>query len=154
MIETKSLKSVAEDFIKTLKRAFYADDKIASGKLINSLKDEIKYDGKYFSIELDSVKYFEYVNDGRRAGKFPPINDIKNWIRVKGILPTPDINGKIPTENQLAYLIGRKIALSGIRGTKTLERTERLYRLEDKVIEGLFEEFDKVVDKEIDKIYD
>lgn len=154
MIETKSLKNVAEGFIQALKRAFYADDKIASGKLINSLKYEIKYDGKYFSIELDSVKYFEYVNDGRRAGKFPPINDIKNWIRVKGILPLPNDKGKIPTENQLAYLIGRKIALNGIIGTKTLERTKRLYRLEDKVMECLFEEFDKVVDKEIDKIYD
>ena len=45
---------------------------------------------------------------GRRAGGFPPLDNIKQWIKDKPI----DISGDISIDS-LAFLIGRKIAEEG-----------------------------------------
>lgn len=36
-----------------------------------------------------------------------------NWIKIKPVLPRPDKNGKLPTQQQLAFLIARKISREG-----------------------------------------
>jgi len=58
------------------------------------------------------MKVFRYVwtnltGVGRKPGKFPPIQMIRNWIDSKGIQPT-DIS-----KDSLAFLIARKIARKG-----------------------------------------
>lgn len=95
----------------------------ASGNLITSVNTKVNVDGNEFSIELSLQDYWKYVEEGRGAGGFPPVNKILEWIRMKPILPTPMSNGKLPTENQLAYLIGRKIANEGFEGSNDLENT-------------------------------
>ena len=146
-LELRDLNSIANQFDEALRQSFSTDS--ATGTLANNIRSVIKYDGKYFTLDLDTVDYFKYANDGRKAGKFPPLEDIKRWIRVKSILPTP-IKGKLPTENQLAYLIGRKIALRGTQGSHLLEKTESSFQIERKVINALYDEIDKVIDKIID----
>lgn len=63
--------------------------------------------------------YAEYVDQGRDDGSWPNLGGIKAWIRSKPTLVTkPDpVTGKIPTDDQLAFLIGRKIAEEGIEPT-------------------------------------
>ena len=95
----------------------------ATGNLITSVHTTVNVDGNTFEIILNLQDYYYYVENGRGPGKFPPINKILEWIRVKPILPRPDINGKLPTEEQLAFLIGRKIANKGFEGTNDLEHT-------------------------------
>jgi hypothetical protein len=61
--------------------------------------------------------YWQYVEEGRRAGKMPPIKNIYEWIRYKRpiqdkIQQSPD---KIAATKSLAYVIARKI---GQKGTK------------------------------------
>ena len=41
-----------------------------------------------------------------------------------------EINGKLPTEQQLAYLIGRKIAQDGIAGTYDLANAQETAKSE------------------------
>lgn len=58
------------------------------------------------------LKVFRYVwtnltGVGRKPGKFPPLEMIRNWIASKGIVPQ-DIS-----MNSLVYLIARKIARKG-----------------------------------------
>jgi hypothetical protein len=48
--------------------------------------------------------------NGRRPGKFPPIDKIKKWIYDKGIV------AQGISFNSLAYLIARKIATQGYKG--------------------------------------
>nr|CAI9751912.1 hypothetical protein ELOWGMBK_ELOWGMBK_CDS_0003 [Herelleviridae sp.]CAI9751926.1 hypothetical protein QGKEIAJE_QGKEIAJE_CDS_0003 [uncultured phage] len=146
-LELRDLNSIANQFAEALRQSFSTDS--ATGTLANNIRSIVEFDGKYFTIALDTVDYFKYANDGRKAGKFPPLEDIKRWIRVKSILPTP-IKGKLPTENQLAYLIGRKIALRGTQGSHLLEKTEGSFQIERKVINALYDEIDKVIDKIID----
>ena len=64
------------------------------------------------------------MEKGKRAGgKFPPVSAIERWIEVKPVLPRPMSNGKLPTNKQLAYLIGRKIAIEGISPKPLLQRS-------------------------------
>lgn len=99
-----------------------ADDKKATGQLINSISTEIKVGSDTFEVVLNVVDYFKYVEEGRKPGKFPPVDKILSWIKVKPVIPRP-INGKLPTEQQLAFLIGRKIATEGIEAGHQLRDT-------------------------------
>lgn len=93
------------------------DDKVASGELIGKLRFN------KWEISLYLKDYWYYVEHGRQPGKFPPVDKILEWIDIKPILPYPDKNGKLPTPNQLAYLIGRKIATEGIEAGNQLQET-------------------------------
>ena len=95
----------------------------ASGELITSVNSKVTVNGNEYTIELNLEDYWYYVENGRKPGKFPPPDKILEWIKVKPILPTPMSNGKLPTEKQLAFLIGRKIANEGFDGTHDLENT-------------------------------
>lgn len=95
----------------------------ASGKLVQSVKYEFKHNDRIYEVGLWLEDYWKYVEYGRKAGKFPPIDKIKEWISVKPVIPRPMKNGKLPTINQLAFLIARKIASEGIEPKNILKRT-------------------------------
>lgn len=98
----------------------------ASGKLVQSVKYEFKHNDRIYEVGLWLEDYWKYVEYGRKAGKFPPIDKIKEWISVKPVkpvIPRPMKNGKLPTINQLAFLIARKIAREGIEPKNILKRT-------------------------------
>ena len=116
------------------------------GKLLDSIRYIYTVNGKTFEISLNLAYYWRYVEYGRRPGKFPPPDKILEWIRIKPILPRPMANGKLPTEKQLAYLIGRKIAEKGIEAGKQLQDTideinnkylVRIYNAIDKDVENI-----------------
>jgi len=96
---SKFLKSVIEDIIKEQS----AKGIRSSGKSAGSLRSEsTSNEGKIYG-----SGYFKQQEVGRRPGRFPPVQDIEDWIRAKGI--TPD---GISIES-LAFLIARKIAKNG-----------------------------------------
>lgn len=111
-----TLDSFINDFIQTYKSLLIRDDKKASGNLISSLKPvTIQFKNNKFEANISIASYWKYVEYGRRPGKFPPINKILNWIKVKPVIPRPMNGLKPPTEPQLAFLIARKIARDGIK---------------------------------------
>lgn len=118
--DLKQIKQLASEFAQAYKQSLVADNKVASGSLTKNIKSRVKYDGKWLEIILSLEYYWKYVEYGRKPGKFPPIDKIRNWILIKPILPRPLSNGKLPTTNQLAYLISRKIATKGIKPTYAL----------------------------------
>ncbi len=111
-----ALDSFINDFIQTYKSLLIRDDKKASGNLISSLKPvSIQFKNNKYEADISIASYWKYVEYGRRPGKFPPINKILNWIKVKPVIPRPMNGLKPPTEPQLAFLIARKIARDGIK---------------------------------------
>lgn len=74
-----------------------------------------------FEIEFNAPEYWKYANYGRSPGKFPPLDKIEDWIKRRKISPYPLKSGRIPTRPQLAFLIGRKIAEEGFKGSGFLE---------------------------------
>lgn len=89
------------------------DNKIASGKLLNSVEYEVQFDDRAIWLQFKLEDYYKWVENGRGPGKFPPPDKILEWIRIKPVIPD-NRTGKLPTEQQLAFLIGRKIAEEGI----------------------------------------
>lgn len=91
----------------------------ATGKLGNTLKFKVTKDSTSYYVDLYLEDYWKYVENGRAAGKFPPIASIREWIRVKPVIPNM-YNGKLPTIDDLTYLIRRKIGTRGIPGKHIL----------------------------------
>lgn len=124
----ENLTSVLNDFGKFLveeyKDNLILEDVNASDNLYNSVTYMVERNDKTFEVKLSLADYWVYVEKGRRAGgKFPPVSAIERWIEVKPVLPRPMSNGKLPTNKQLAYLIGRKIAIEGISPKPLLQRS-------------------------------
>lgn len=157
------LMEALDDYGQEVKRLYQArlisDGKKATGNLINNINVLIANTamGLEYEVFLQLEDYWKYVEKGRRAGKFPPVDKILEWIRVKPIVPRPMANGKLPTENQLAFLIGRKIARDGIPAGNqlmdTVEAVNAYYmpRLE-KALKEDWEEYSIYVLKDIDKM--
>ncbi len=95
----------------------------ASYKLLNSVETVVRRNDDEFIVTINLEDYWYYVENGRGPGKFPPIDKILEWIRVKPVIPYTDSRGRLPTEEQLAFLIARKIANEGTEGRKVLFET-------------------------------
>lgn len=95
----------------------------ASYKLLNSVETVVRRNDDEFIVSINLEDYWYYVENGRKAGRFPPVSKILEWIRVKPITPYSDSRGRLPTEEQLAFLIARKIANEGTEGRNVLYET-------------------------------
>ena len=66
-----------------------------------------------YVVELTLPAYWYNVEFGRPpcppSKHWVPVDALKEWIRVKPIIPRPDDRGRIPTVDQLAFLINRAI---------------------------------------------
>ena len=101
----------------------------ASYKLLNSVETVVRRNDDEFTVTINLEDYWIYVENGRGPGKFPPIDKILEWIRVKPVIPYSDSRGRLPTEEQLAFLISRKISEQGTEPKRVLyETVEELNR--------------------------
>lgn len=117
----------------------------ASGELYDSVRYITSFNGNKYEIDLNLKDYWKYIEYGTKP-HWPPVDAILNWIRIKPVLPYPDKNGKLPTEKQLAYLIGRKISEEGTKAKNVLQNTieqinqtylDKIYDAIDKDLEGI-----------------
>ena len=125
-----------------------------NGELYN-FKWTTEWKDNLFEIAFDLPQYFPYAEYGRRPGKFPPPDAILKWIQFKRLVPRPGRDGKVPSTNQLVYLISRKIATKGTEGKHLFEKTlddPNLDNLADKLIELITAEFEKEIEKYIESL--
>lgn len=124
-----ALKEYAEEVRQLYRNRLILDDKYSTGKLIQNIKTDIKFNGTTIKVVLYLEDYWKYVEEGIAPdGKYKnpgwkAYPFILKWIEQKPITPEPDKNGKLPTTEQLAYLIGRKIVNSGITAGHQLKET-------------------------------
>ena len=94
-----------------MRNQLFENNSVQTGNLARSITPLVKQlnDAEVLSIQM--LWYAELLEDGgpaRRAGKFPPPQPIKDWMKRRGIRPKPGV-----TVDQLVYLISRKIAQKG-----------------------------------------
>lgn len=140
-----SLEQPIENLLEGIRKAYQQDqiDKgiLASGKSSASMRKEVKPN----SGALYGAKYFFQQRFGRRPGKFPPLDDILNWIREKGVSPRDNKT----TERQLAFLFARKIAQ---KGTDIFTKKRPALNVDEQIKE-LMKIFAQAIGKEVkDKI--
>jgi len=105
-MSSKVLSREFELLKKDLIIAYDAKGMRASGKFADTL--EVQVTG--LTARLFGEDYSQQLETGRKAGRFPPINAIEQWIKDKGIANR--IQGEISISS-LAFLIARKIARNG-----------------------------------------
>lgn len=122
-----NLQQVLDDFTKdvaeTYRGLLLRDGKNATGELISSIRPMTPelIDGT-FECSLSLAPHWKYVENGRKAGKFPPIDNILDWVKAKPQLARPNrLDRKELTPKQLAFLVARKIATKGIQPGNQLE---------------------------------
>lgn len=125
-LELNNVRRILDDYCATFRELYkhklIEDNKKATGNLIQSINTKVKVSGTTLSVVLNVADYYRWVEEGRKPGKFPPIAKIEQWIKDKPVIPR-EINGKLPTEKQLAFLISRKIARDGIEAGNQLKNT-------------------------------
>lgn len=138
------LNKMGEELIDEYRKQLANNGHDATGSLANSVTFTITTTDSSFEITLDLLDYWEYVENGRSPGKFPPPDAILNWIHTKPIIPR-EISGKLPTEDQLAFLIGHKISEEGTQGTHDMETALNIIksRYEPLLSEALQDDYNK-----------
>ena len=99
-------------------------NKVASGKLLNSIKTKVKETPEGLMLEVEYMDYFKYVNLGRRkGGKYVPIKALLDWIKIRGIRRR-DEKGRFVKGSQLslAFAIQKNIHKFGIRRTNIYDK--------------------------------
>ena len=151
LIDLPHVQAVMEEMAIAIRNEYQdnliRNDRIASGDLLNNIEYEVTRGDFTYTIYVKMKDYWYYVENGRKAGKMPPIDNILNWIRVKPVLPRPNAEGKLPTPQQLAFLIARKIGEEGTEGTQDLRKAtdtiwdtfeDRLYEAIDADVDAAF----------------
>lgn len=122
---TPELYDIARQLALAYKNELINVNAVATGNLSNFDWD-IQRTGNSIKLVFFLPEYWQFIEEGRnktRVGGTGQVrNSIKDWIRVKGIKPYPDSNGRTPTMDQLAYLISRKIHNKGFEGRQPLRK--------------------------------
>ena len=118
-----TLDEYAEKAKELYKRKLTDKELNASYKLLNSVETTVKRGDDTFTVSINLEDYWIFVENGRKPGRFPPVSKILDWIRIKPVIPYSDSRGRLPTEEQLAFLISRKIAEQGTEGRHVLYET-------------------------------
>lgn len=148
LIDLPHVQAVMEEMAIAIRNEYQdnliRNDRIASGDLLNNIEYEVTRGDFTYTIYVKMKDYWYYVENGRRAGKMPPIDNILNWIKIKPVLPRPNAEGKLPTPQQLAFLIARKIGEEGTEGTQDLRKaTDTIWdTFEDRLYEAIDEDVD------------
>lgn len=124
LINLDNLMTVLDEYGREV-RNIYQDrlitsDRIASGGLLNSIEYIVEHSGTQYTVSLKLQHYWKYVEDDTKP-HWPPLKKLLEWIQVKPVIPRPDSRGRIPKPEQLAFLIGRKIAREGTKGSHDLQ---------------------------------
>jgi len=148
LIDLPHVQAVMEEMAIAIRNEYQdnliRNDRIASGDLLNNIEYEVTRGDFTYTIYVKMKDYWYYVENGRKAGKWPPIDNILNWIKIKPVLPRPNAEGKLPTPQQLAFLIARKIGEEGTEGTQDLRKaTDTIWdTFEDRLYEAIDEDVD------------
>ena len=113
--------SLLNSFAQTIVNRY--KDKISeysSGQLYKTIDYTITSQNDSYLVTINLEEYWKYISYGRKPGsRMPPVSAIENWIKVRKIIPRPVAlkSGKqrVPTVQQLAYVIARSIAKNGIQ---------------------------------------
>lgn len=131
----------AQSVVQLAKLNLVRGNKVAAGTLYNSV--EYTVDQNTGDIQFYYAPEGEFVESGRRPGKFPPPQAIAKWARQKKLPRFRDKKGRYISNDARAFLIGRSIAIKGIKPypffTDAIEQaTQQLYgNLEDALVKDL-----------------
>jgi len=84
----QTLYALADDIEMRAVKIVDRDRVVAWGKLRRSIKTKVNPDKLQIDVFVDSsiAPYAQYVHEGRKPGKMPPVSIIEEWARKKRLL--------------------------------------------------------------------
>lgn len=152
LTKVTEINNICQQIVDVYKQKMVSAGYDSNGELMR-FKWTTSLKGTLFQLYFTLPDYWQYAENGRRPGKFPPPDAILKWIQIKRLVPSSH-SGKVPSTNQLVYLISRKIALEGTKGKHLLQQTidETYNTLVDQLVEAITNELEKDIEKDIEEI--
>ena len=121
-------------------------DKVASGKLVNSVQVNVVQKRNESVLSVVMEDYGQFVQSGRIPGqKGVPISAIEQWIKDRG-LQGRDRKGRYITRRSFAFAIQTNIKKFGIRPSNFLDVAFDKIISDDRIIEIIGQEaFDDLI---------
>jgi len=113
------LQEFAHRVIKEAQSNLVKANKMASGKLYDSLEYNVSGDNERMHLEMSMEDYGTFIDKGAKFKmKKPPLDNILQWVKQKG-LRLRDEKGRFKKGGQksLAFLIQRSVFEKGIKPT-------------------------------------
>lgn len=152
MEETTEIRNICQQIAQVYRDKMSNAGYNTNGELMN-FTWVTEYNGTMFALYFNLPDYWQFAENGRKPGKFPPPDAILKWIQFKQLVPKA-VNGKVPTTSQLVYLISRKIAEKGTKGKHLLQETidDTYDTLVDQLVEAITNEMEKEIEKDIENV--
>lgn len=115
MIKKDILNKIGTDLVNEIKFQLQKKKKIDTGNLLNSIKYKIIQTRTGWQLIIfDTDGYLQYVDAGRKPGKWPPRDKIKPWVKRKLKVEEDKIDS-------VSFLVARKIGEKGIAPTHIIK---------------------------------
>jgi hypothetical protein len=123
-------------------------DKVASGRLRNSVSVEVIPSEDRPIIRIFMEEYWMWVQSGRLPGKKSvPVDAIEQWIRQRG-LTGRDKKGRFIKRRSFAFAIQTNIKKFGIRPSNFLDKAFNLLETDQRILDALGQEaFDELINR-------
>lgn len=108
------LNRYGQDLVQAMKDALHAKDAYASGQLESMMDYDVEPTADGYTLYLVAPDYLKWLDQGTRP-HWAPIEPLQRWVWAKGIVPE-ERNGKLPTVEQLPYMVQHGIAVNGTEG--------------------------------------
>lgn len=105
------------------------DMKTKTGNLYNSI--DVQFNKGQNEVVVTMLDYWQYVNDGRKPGKYVPIKPLMKWIRSKGFNKNKT-TGKFEKFNikGMAFAVSKNIQKFGIAPTYFYDNAFNIFEKE------------------------
>jgi len=127
--------------------------KNVKGKLYESLGYDVSVMKNSFSMDFLMEEYGEWVDKGRKAGKNPPFDAIREWVQNRKI-QFRDNRGKFKSYDSSAWAIVKSIGKKGIEPSNFYSRPFNLgyKRLPDNIAEAYALDVEEFLEFTLDKL--
>ena len=115
--------ALLDELKETYRQLLYQYNAVVAGnpnKLADNIADLVQIEGNTIKLGFTLPAEWKFVENGT-SPHWPPPQAIEDWVRLKPVQKYQLPNGKEPTDKQVAFLIGRKIATVGTDGKHLLE---------------------------------
>lgn len=142
MLESEMLRAT-QDSVRLVSRNIRAKAPIgATGNLKTGIHGRTldPYKG-IVRVEGPAERYAQFAELGRRAGRWPPVEPIRRWVRIKLRPPRKELNS-------VTFLVRRKIGQVGTRGARFFRSTAAQ---SEQAVQRIFERAVRRFEKKVSK---